>query len=92
MAVGIDIPENGWYVLANTRVPVSLAPALAGGEESDGLAAADIAVAASGEGRRQRHGNPRAGEHVPAVLRDRDGSHRHRSCFSALSCQPRSIR
>ncbi|CAG1014976.1 MAG: cytosine deaminase [Rhizobiaceae bacterium] len=45
MAVGIDIPENGWYVLANTRVPVSLAPALAGGEEADGLVASDIAVA-----------------------------------------------
>lgn len=45
MAVGIDIPENGWYVLANARVPVSLAPALAGGEEADGLVASDIAVA-----------------------------------------------
>lgn len=44
MAAGIDIPENGWYVLANARVPVALAPALAG-SDGDGLAAADIAVA-----------------------------------------------
>ena len=41
----IEIPENGWYVLANARVPVSLAPALAGSDDADGLAAADIAVA-----------------------------------------------
>lgn len=41
----IEIPETGWYVLANARVPVSLAPALAGREETDGLAAADVAVA-----------------------------------------------
>ncbi len=45
MAAGIDIPENGWYVLANARVPVALAPSLAGSEDGDGLAPADIAVA-----------------------------------------------
>jgi len=41
----IEIPENGWYVLAGARVPVSLAPALAGSGDGDGLALADIAVA-----------------------------------------------
>jgi cytosine deaminase len=41
----IAIPENGWYVLAGARVPVSLAPSLAGSEDADGLAVADIAVA-----------------------------------------------
>ena len=41
----IEIPENGWYVLAGARVPVSLAPALAGSGDGDGLAVADIAVA-----------------------------------------------
>lgn len=41
----IAIPENGWYVLAGARVPVSLAPSLAGSGDADGLAVADIAVA-----------------------------------------------
>jgi len=41
----IEIPENGWYVLAGARIPVSLAPALAVSGDGDGLALADIAVA-----------------------------------------------
>lgn len=41
----IEIPENGWYVLANARVPVSLAPALAEHGDGDGLVLADIAIA-----------------------------------------------
>lgn len=41
----IAIPENGWYVLAGARVPASLAPALLGSGDGDGLAVADIAIA-----------------------------------------------
>ena len=41
----LTLPDSGWYVLGNARVPVALAPALQGQQDADGLALADIAIA-----------------------------------------------
>ncbi len=45
MAGDIDIPSNGWFVLTNARVHLSVAPGLTGPADTDGFVLADIAVA-----------------------------------------------